>query len=539
MSSPAARGGRGGGEGAGGDGAGRQAAQVAAGILVTRVLGYVRERVTAHYLGNGAVADAVRVALRIPNAIRALLGEGTLSASFIPVYAALNERPDKSPARALAGAVAGLLLVAAGGLAVVGVVFAPALTTALAPGLAAETRALSVVLMRLLFPMSGLMVFSAWCLGILNTHRRFFLPYAAPALWNVAAIVALVAAGTWLVSPSLPLDEQLARLALALAWGTVAGGVLQVVVQLPACWRLLHGIALRLSTAPAGVRDVLVAWAPLVLGAGVAQLSSLVDTFLGSLAGEGGVSSLVYAQLIQVLPISLFGTSVAAVSLPELARDAVGTAPNDQLRARIALGFRRIVFFVLPSSFAFVALGPVLVAALFQTGRFGQSDTVTVGGVLAAYGVGLLGQATVKLFASGFYALRDTRTPVRIASLSLVLSSVLAYLLMRRYGPAGIALGSSLGAWVNVVLHVRDLNRRVGRVLAFAEWRAFAAALVGAAGAAGAAVGAASLAEGLAPVPRGVVALAIFGVVYGALTLALKHPDAARTWQSLTAFRAN
>jgi putative peptidoglycan lipid II flippase len=520
-------------------GGGRQAAQVAAGIFLTRVLGYVRERVTAYYLGNGAAADAIRVALRVPNAIRNLLGEGTLSASFIPVYAALNERADKSAARALAGAVAGLLLVAAGVLALVGIGFAPALTTALAPGLAPETRALTVVLMRLLFPMSGLMVLSAWCLGVLNTHRRFFLPYAAPALWNVAAIVALAGAGTWLVSPALPVDEQLGRLALALAWGTVAGGVLQVAVQLPVCWRLLHGVALRVSTAPAGVRDVLVAWAPLVLGAGVAQLSSLVDTFLGSLAGEGGVSSLVYAQLIQVLPISLFGTSVAAVSLPELSRDAVGAMPNDQLRARIALGFRRIVFFVLPSSFAFVALGPVLVAALFQTGRFGRSDTLTVGGVLAAYGVGLLGQATVKLFASGFYALRDTRTPAKIASFSLLLSSALAYVLMRRYGPAGIALGSSLGAWVNVVLHVRDLNRRVGRVLAFAEWRAFAAALLGSAVAAGAGAGSASLAAALGPVPQGIVVLAIFGTVYAALTIALRHPDAVRSWQSLTAWRAS
>jgi putative peptidoglycan lipid II flippase len=520
-------------------GGGRQALQVAAGNLLTKVLGYVRERVTAHYLGNGAAADALRVALRIPNAIRNLLGEGTLSASFIPVYAALNERADKTAARALAGAIAGLLLLAAGVLAVLGIAFAPTLTTALAPGLAPETRTLAVVLMRLLFPMSGLMVFSAWCLGILNTHRRFFLPYAAPALWNVAAIVALAAAATWFVNRALPPEAQLARLALALAWGTVAGGVLQVAVQLPVCWRLVHGIALRVSVAPAGVRDVLIAWAPLVLGAGVAQLSSLVDTFLGSLAGEGGVSSLVYAQLIQVLPISLFGTSVAAVSLPELAREAVGAAPNDQLRARIAVGFRRIVFFVMPSSFAFVALGPLVVAALFQTGRFGETDTVLVGGVLAAYGVGLLAQATVKLFASGFYALRDTRTPVTIASLSLALSSGLAYLLMRRYGPAGIALGSSIGIWVSVVLHVRDLNRRIGRVLGVREWRAFGVTVVASGGAAAAGVGVGRPGTALGPVPRGALVLAIFGVVYGLVTLVLKHPDATRTWQFLTAWRDN
>src|SRR5207245_2964183 len=157
---------------------------------------------------------------------------------------------------------------------------------------------------------------------------------------------AMVAGGTWLAGRALPLDAQLHRLSLALAWGTVAGSVLQVVVQLPACWRLLRGIPLRLSTTPEGVRNVIVAWLPLLVGAGVAQLSGLIDTLLGSFTGPGGVSALGYAQLVQVLPISLFGVSVTAVSLPELSREATGAAPNEQLRARIAVGFRRIVYFV-------------------------------------------------------------------------------------------------------------------------------------------------------------------------------------------------
>src|SRR5439155_1046195 len=245
---------------------------------------------------NGWAADALSVAQRIPNIIRSLLAEGTLSASFIPVYAALNARADKGAARALAGAILGLLLLAAGVLAVVGIAFAPALTAVFGAGLTGDARTLAVSLMRLLFPMSGLMVVSAWCLGILNTHRRFFLPYAAPAVWNIAGIAALVAAGTWLVAPTLPTTVLLTRLSLALA------------------------------------------------------------------------------------------------------RDAQGSTPNEQLRARIAVGFRRIVFFILPSSLAFVALAPVIVRPLFQTGRFGAADTDLVGGVVAAYGVGLLGQACVKLF---------------------------------------------------------------------------------------------------------------------------------------------
>lgn len=507
---------------------------MAAGILLTRLLGYVRERVFAYYFGNQTVAaDAFRAALRIPNALRNLLGEGTLSASFIPVYASLNEQEDRSAARALAGAVLGLLLLTTGLLAVLGIVLAPAITTAVAFGFDEPRRQLTILLVRILFPMTGLMVVSAWCLGILNTHRRFFLPYAAPALWNVAGIAAMVGAATWLVSADLSASVRLHRLALALAWGTVGGSLLQVGVQLPACWTLLRGIALRFSTRVGGVREVLTAWAPVVLGAGVAQISGLVDTQLGSLAGAGGVSSLGYAQLIQMLPISVFGVSVAAVSLPELSREAVGATPNDQLRERIAAGFRRISYFVVPASFLFAALGPVVVAALFQTGRFDAEDSAVVGGVLAAYGIGLMGQATVKLFASGFYALRDTRTPVKIAAFSVVLSSILAFVFMHRFGPAGIALGSSLGAWVNVVLHLRHLDRRIGTVMGGTDWRAFGIALIASAAASGAGAMAAHAARALPPIPLAAVVLGIFGLIYVALTLLFRHPDAARVWTSL------
>ena len=195
--------------------------------------------------------------------------------------------------------------------------------------------------------------------------------------------------------------------------------------------------------------------------------------------------------------------------------------------------------FILPSSLAFVTLAPVIVRPLFQTGRFAAADTELVGGVLAAYGVGLLGQACVKLFQSGFYALRDTKTPVIIASASLALSSVLAYLLMRRFGPAGIALGSSLGASVNVVFHLRDLDARVGAILGRTEWRAFAVSLGTSGVAAAAGLGAARLAVGTGPLLSALAAVAMFGVVYFAGTLALRHPDALRSWQSLTGSRAS
>src|SRR5256886_4602774 len=187
---------------------------------------------------------------------------------------------------------------------------------------------------RVLFPMTGLMVISAWCLGILNTHRRFFLPYAAPALWNVAGIVAMLGAGTWFANRALPLEAQLHRTSLALAWGTVAGSVLQIAVQMPTCWRLLGGIPLRFSTRPEGVRDVIVAWLPLLLGAGVVQVSGVIDTLLGSFTGPGGVSALGYAQIVQQLPISLFRGPVQAGSLPPPGPRGAGGAPDERKPGR-------------------------------------------------------------------------------------------------------------------------------------------------------------------------------------------------------------
>jgi putative peptidoglycan lipid II flippase len=511
---------------------------VAAGILVTRVLGYVRERVFAHYFGNGAVADAFRAALRIPNALRNLLGEGTLSASFIPVYASLDQK-DKTAARALAGAVLGLLLLASGILAVIGIAFAPTVTAIVARGFDPSRRELTTILVRILFPMTGLMVVSAWCLGILNTHRRFFLPYAAPALWNVAGIAAMVVGAAWLSGRGLSPADQLYRLSLALAWGTVLGSILQIAIQLPSCWKLLGGIPVRVSVATEGVRDVIIAWAPLVVGAGVAQLSGFIDTFIGSYTGEGGVANLGYAQIVQQLPVSLFGVAITAVSLPELSRDAVGATPHEQLRARIAVAFRRIAFFVIPSAFAFAALGPQIIGLLYQTGRFGAKDTVTVGGVLAAYGIGLLGTSTVRLFASGFYAMRDTRTPVRIAITSLMISALLSWVFMRRFGPAGIALGSSIGQSFNTVLHLYDLDKRIGTILQRTDWRTLGLVVVAGLIAAVLGMGATYLVAGWRPIPQGIAVLGIFGVAYGALTLAFRHPDAIRAWQSLTGSPAN
>ena len=299
---------------------GRAATRVATGILITRILGFARERVFAHYFGLSRLADAYRAAMRIPNVVRVLLGEGTLSASFIPVYAGLLEKGDEAGARRVAGAIASLLVLVTAAATVVGFFLAPIITAAVAPGFDAFTRHVTVRLVQVLFPMFGIIILSAWCLGILNTHARFFLPYASGSLWNIAQIGTLIGLGG--VLTGVPL-------VMALAVGAIVGSILQLVVQLPSALKLVGGVQWHLGLRTPDVRRVLVAWVPVVLGAGVVQISGLVDTFLASIFGSGAVAVLSNAQFINLVPVSLFGVSIAAVALPALSRDAVGSGSEE------------------------------------------------------------------------------------------------------------------------------------------------------------------------------------------------------------------
>ena len=418
-----------------GGGGRRAAALVGAGILLSRLAGLARERALSSYLGVGPAVDAFRAASRIPNVLQNLLGEGVLSASFIPVYAAALERGDEEEAGRIAGAVAGLLAALAGTLVVVGVVFARPLTSVLAPGFTGETFELTVTLTRILTPGIGVLVLSAWCLGVLNSHRRFFLSYVAPVLWNVAQIVALVALGVGGAGPR--------PLAVGLAWGAFAGGVLQLAVQLPTVLTLLRPLRLSLRRDLPGVREVLRRFGPVVAGRGVVQLSAYVDLVLASLLAVGAVSALGYAQVFYLLPVSLFGMSVAAAELPELSRAADGGGSAQErlspaVASRLDGGLARIAFFVVGTSVAYLVLGDLVVGALLQTGEFRAEDARLVWYVLAAFTVGLLATATSRLVQNALYALGDTRGPAVIAAVRVVVAALLGALLMFQLDRVGL-----------------------------------------------------------------------------------------------------
>ncbi|HYL64020.1 MAG TPA: murein biosynthesis integral membrane protein MurJ, partial [Candidatus Methylomirabilis sp.] len=328
---------------------GRFAFLVAAGIFLSRIAGLIRDRVFAHYFGLSDAADAFKAALRIPNFLQNLFGEGVLSASFIPVYANLLAREDKEEARRTAGAVAALLALTASIFVLIGVLTTPYLIDAIAPGFTGPKRELTIRLVRIFFPGAGLLVLSAWCLGVLNSHRRFFLSYTAPVIWNVAMIAAMWGFGSRYAQYPL---------AAIVAWGSVVGSALQVAVQLPTVLNLLHGLHLAFDHQAENVRTIVRNFVPVFISRGVVQISAYVDAFLASFLPVGAVAALANAQTLYLLPVSLFGMSVSASELPQMS-GALGdeTEVATALRFRLNAGLRQIALFVVPSIAAFLILG--------------------------------------------------------------------------------------------------------------------------------------------------------------------------------------
>jgi len=448
---------------------GRFAALVATGILASRVVGFVRQHYLARYLGLSDASDAFNAAFRIPNFLQNLFGEGVLSASFIPVYARLLAEGDEAEATRVASAVAALLALLTSVLVLLGLATTPWLIAAIAPGFAGPKRELTVQLVRILFPGAGLLVLSAWCLGILNSHRRFLLSYAAPVVWNLAILAAVLHFGGQVGQFDL---------AIVAAWGALVGSALQLLVQLPVVWRLLGSFAgsrhWRIANLrSANVRTVVRNFGPVFVGRGVVQISAYVDTLIASFLPAGAVAALMNAQTLAVLPVSLFGMSVSAAELPAMA-SAVGAEAEvaAHLRRRLDAGLRRIAFLVVPSAMAFLAIGDVLAGALFQSGRFTRVDSVYVWGILAGSAIGLLASTLGRLYASTYYALRDTRTPLRFAIVRVILTTVLglafALPLPRllgvdpKWGAAGLTASAGIAGWVEFVMLRRTLGRRIG-----------------------------------------------------------------------------
>ena len=495
------------------------AALVGAGILCSRIFGLVRQRVFSHYFGLSDFADIFSAALRIPNFLQNLFGEGVLSASFIPVYARLLAQGKHEEAGRVAGAIAAILALLIAVIVALGVMATPWLLWLVAPGYVGEKRELTILIVRILFPGTGILVWSAWCLGILNSHHKFFLSYVAPVVWNLSMIATL------LIFRNLPS----AKLIIYLAWGTVLGCLLQFLVQLPSVLKLVPDMPFRLDWWNIHVRQVGGSFFSVAVGRGVVQISAFVDQAISTLLGSGAMAAITTASSINMLPISLFGMAVSAAELPTLSRmagDKFDAAAGAKLSTRLNNGLERIAFFIVPSSMAFFALGNVIVAALYQSGKFTSKDTYYVWAILAGSGVGLLASTFGRLYSSTYYAMRDTRTPLRFALVRLAVTAGLGLAsalflpamlgIAAQWGVVGLTASAGVAGWIEFHLLRSKMNKKLGPTgvsmrTMFKLWSAACVAAL-------AACAVEYLAPGNGPIFTAVYVLGVYGVVYFAAT---------------------
>jgi putative peptidoglycan lipid II flippase len=432
----------------------RAASLVSALTLVSRVLGLVREQVFAALLGAGLAADAFQVGFRIPNLLRDLFAEGALSAAFVPTYARALAQGGREAAQRLASRLLTLLGAVLGALVVLGIVSAGVIVAVLAPGFEAVPGKveLTVLLTRVMFPFLPLVSFAAVAMGMLNAEERYGVPALAPATFNLVAIAWGVI--LWIIG--LPPE----RLALAWAAGTLAGGLAQFLVQVPALRQRGWRFSPEWAPADPALREIGRLMAPATLGLAAVQVNIFVNSYFAS-HEPGAVSWLNYAFRILYLPIGLFGVAVGTIATTGLARRAA-EGDLEGLRETLRHALRILGFLTIPATVGLLVLGQPIVALLYERGRFTALDTRQTASALFFYGVGLAAYTAVKVLAPAFYALGSPRVPL-IASVSAVIVNLLVNaLLFERFGFRSVALGTSLAAVVNALVLAVSFERRLG-----------------------------------------------------------------------------
>lgn len=464
----------------------RTASVVSVFTLMSRITGLVREQMIAALFGANALTDAYQVAFRIPNMFRRLFAEGAFSQAFVPALAAARARDGDEATHGLIDAVSTVLVWVQIVICVVGVAAAPLLVLALGANLNESAHEAAVTMTRWMFPYIGCMSLVALSAGILNTWKRFVVPAVTPVLFNLCSIAAGYGLSPLLASWGY-------RPIYSLAIGVMLGGVLQLVVQMPALKRvhLMPRISwrwsgLRAALAHPGVRQVGRQMAPALVGVAVAQVSLVINTQIAISVGEGAASWLTYADRLMEFPIALLGVALGVVLTPQLSA-AQAKGDGQQYSDLLDWGLRLVLLLALPCAVALLVFAEPLVAVLYQRGAFRAADVHQTAQAVMGYGVGLMGLVGVKILAPGYYARLDTRTPVRVAILVLVLTQVLngVFVFWLGIGVAGLSLSIGLGAVVNAGLLLVGL-RKLGSYKPAPGWFWFALRVVLASAAMGA-----------------------------------------------------
>lgn len=417
--------------------------------LISRVSGLVRDVVMASVLGSSGVADAFFVAFRIPNFLRRIFGEGAFSQAFVPVFTELTES-NTLEAKRFVNASAGILALATLVLTILGVVFAPLLVSLYAPGYKADPvqMATTVDALRFMFPYLFCISLVAMSAGILNTLNRFAVPAVTPVLLNICLILAM-----WLLVP------QFDSAARALAIGVLIAGVLQLAFQIPSLRKEGYLPSFFLDKSNPAVRKVFRLMLPAVFSVSVAQINMFVNTVLASFLVTGSVSWLYYSDRLMEFPVGVFGIALASVVLPSLSKEHVTGTP-DSFSSMMDWALRWVILIAVPATFALHILATPLLTTIFMRNAFSANDVVMSALALEAFSIGICGFIFVKVLAPGFFARQDTKTPMKIAVVSVMVNVVLSIILVRSMQHTGLALAISVAAWVNASLLFAVLLKR-------------------------------------------------------------------------------
>lgn len=434
----------------------RSSLVVGAMTMISRVLGLLRDVVFARMLGADAAADAFFVAFKIPNFLRRLFAEGAFAQAFVPVLSEYRQNGSLAAVQQLVNRVCGCLgftLLVLTGLAVIG---APVITAIFAPGFMADTVKfdLTTDMIRITFPYLLLISLTGFAGSILNSYDRFAIPAVTPVLLNICLIGAALIAAPWFEQP-----------VLALAWGVLVAGVVQLLFQVPFLWQLQLLPRPQLDWQDQGVRRILGLMLPALFGVSVSQINLLLDTVLASLLPDGSVSWLYYSDRLTELPLGVFGIAVATVILPNLSRQHA-SASGAAFAATLDWALRMIVLIAVPAALALMVLAKPILVTLFFYGKTNANDVAMSVFSLQAYAIGLLAFMLIKVLAPGFYARQDMKTPVRIGVIAMVSNMVLNIILVVPFhylwhiGHVGLALATSLAAFLNAGMLFSQLRRQ-------------------------------------------------------------------------------
>ncbi|MEE9936097.1 MAG: murein biosynthesis integral membrane protein MurJ [Deltaproteobacteria bacterium] len=428
---------------------------VGAATMVSRVFGVVRDMVIAAFFGATWMTDAFWVAFRIPNMLRRLLGEGSLTVSFVPVFTEYLQKKSREEALDLASNALTILSVLLALISVLGICLSPVIVGLIAPGFIAhrEQFDLAVFLNRLMFPYIFFIALVALCMGILNSFRHFTAPALSPVLLNIAMIAA-----------TLGLRDFFAQPVTALAAGVLAGGVLQLAMQWPALRKYGIRFRFRFSLRHPGIRQIGALMLPAILGAGVGTINVFVGTILASLLPAGSVTYLFYADRIMEFPLGIFAIAIGTAALPSFSKH-VAAGRTDELKSGISFSLRLMLFLTIPSMAALMALNAPIISVLFQRGAFDADAAVKTGQALFCYALGLWAYAMLRVFVSAFYSLKDSKWPTKAAVIALIVNVVFSLILMSPLKHNGIALAGSLSAAANVLILAWVLKTKIGGYL--------------------------------------------------------------------------